>query len=50
MKAITTKIKNDLYHVFVKGDSDKVAQARVFAVLAVPFFAVLFAFGQALVY
>lgn len=50
MKAITTKLKSDLYNVFVKGDSDKVEQARVFVVLAVPFLVVLFAFGQALNY
>ncbi|WP_374951450.1 hypothetical protein [Mucilaginibacter sp.] len=46
MKRIITKLKADLYKVFVIGDSDKVEQARVFVLLAVPVFTVLFAFGS----
>lgn len=49
MKAIQ-KLKIDLYHVFVKGDADKTEMARVFLLLAVPFTAVMFAFGQAAIY
>ena len=50
MKLIIKRIKSDLYNVFVKGDSDKVEQARVFVLLTVPFLSVLFAFGRFPVY
>jgi hypothetical protein len=46
MTSIIKKIKSDLYNVFVKGDSDKVEQARVFLLFSVPFLFVLFTFGR----
>lgn len=48
-KAIDTLI-TDLNHVFVKGDSDKVEQARVFLLLATPIMSVMYAFGQFPIY
>lgn len=46
MTSIIKKIKSDLYNVFVKGESDKVEQARVFVLFAVPFLFVLFTLGR----
>jgi hypothetical protein len=46
MKQLIYTIKTDLNHVFVKGDSDKVEQARVFILLAMPALSVLFAIGH----
>jgi hypothetical protein len=46
MKNVITVIKSDLNHVFVMGISDKVEQARVFFLLAIPFMSVMYAFGQ----
>ena len=46
MKKLINTIKTDLIHVFVKGDSDKVEQARVFFLLAVPAVSLIFTFGR----
>lgn len=46
MKNAIKTILTDINHVFVKGDSDKVEQARVFFLLAIPLMAVLFTVGQ----
>jgi hypothetical protein len=46
MTSIIKKIKSDLYNVFVKGESDKVEQARVFVLFAVPFLFLLFTLGR----
>jgi len=46
MKNAITTILTDLNHVFVKGTADKVEQARVFFLLAVPFMSVIYTVGQ----
>jgi hypothetical protein len=50
MKKFLNTLKTDLNHVFVKGDSDKVEQARVFVLLAIPALSVLFTLGQFSIY
>ncbi|MFD0767216.1 hypothetical protein ACFQZI_20340 [Mucilaginibacter lutimaris] len=50
MKNAINTILTDLNHVFVKGDSDKVEQARVFFLLAIPALSLLFTIGQFPVY
>ncbi|MES2266202.1 MAG: hypothetical protein V4520_05560 [Bacteroidota bacterium] len=50
MKNAIKTILTDLNHVFVKGDSDKVEQARVFFLLAIPSLLVLFTVGRFPVY
>ena len=50
MKKFIDTLKTDLNHVFIKGDSDKVEQARVFILLALPAFSLLFGIGHFPVY
>jgi hypothetical protein len=46
MKNFINTIITDINHVIVKGDSDKVEQARVFILLAIPALTILFSFGR----
>ncbi|WP_172336743.1 hypothetical protein [Mucilaginibacter sp. SG564] len=46
MKARFNIIKKDLYNVFVMGNADEQQLARVYFLLAIPCFALLFTFGQ----
>lgn len=48
-KAINT-ILTDINNVFIKGDSNKVEQARMFLLLAVPVMSLLYIFGQFPIY
>jgi len=50
MKNAIKTILTDLNHVFVKGDSDKVEQARVFLLLTIPFMSIMFIYGQFPIY
>ena len=50
MQKFINTLKTDLNHVFVKGDSDKAEQARVFVLLAVPALSALFSIGQYSIY
>jgi hypothetical protein len=46
MKKFINTIITDINHVIVKGDSDKVEQARIFILLAIPAMIILFSFGR----
>ncbi|MFD0792908.1 hypothetical protein ACFQZX_04725 [Mucilaginibacter litoreus] len=50
MKKLIETLITDLNHVFVKGNSDKVEQARVFILLAIPAALVVYTMGQFPVY
>ncbi|MET3980805.1 hypothetical protein ABIB62_003409 [Mucilaginibacter sp. UYP25] len=50
MKNAINTILADINHVFVKGDSDKVEQARVFFLMAIPLLSVIFSAGQFPIY
>lgn len=46
MKNFINTIITDINNVIIKGDSDKVEQARVFILLAIPALTILFSFGR----
>lgn len=46
MKKFINTIITDINNVLVKGDSNKVEQARVFILLAIPAMTILFSFGR----
>ncbi|MCO5936265.1 MULTISPECIES: hypothetical protein [Mucilaginibacter] len=50
MKNAINTILTDINHVFVKGESDKVEQARVFFLLAVPIMSIIFGIGEFPIY
>jgi hypothetical protein len=50
MKNFINTIITDINHVIIKGDSDKVEQARVFILFAIPALAILFSFGRFPIY
>lgn len=50
MKTRLITIKKDLYNVFVMGNADDRQLARIYILLAVPLFALLFSFGHFPVY
>ncbi|NHA03956.1 hypothetical protein G7092_09125 [Mucilaginibacter sp. HC2] len=46
MKTKLNIIKKDLYNVFVMGNADERQLARIYFLLAIPFFTLLFTFGH----
>jgi hypothetical protein len=46
MKNFINTIITDINHVLVKGESNKVEQARIFILLAIPALTILFSFGR----
>ncbi|GGH02867.1 hypothetical protein [Mucilaginibacter phyllosphaerae] len=46
MKNAIKTILTDLNHVFVKGESNKVEQARVFLLLIIPVMSVIYSLGE----
>jgi hypothetical protein len=50
MKNAIKTLLTDLNHVIIKGDSDKVEQARVFILLIIPAMSAIYTFGKFPVY